>query len=212
MTESAVQPEIHGRRLRPEKRRAILDAATTVFMRDGFGGASIDEIVAVSGVSKRTLYTHFDSKQALFSALIRERCDELLVPLRQKDIALLPPRATLTALGRTFLSVVLSPDGVELYRIVIAEAPRFPELGRAFFEAGHVPAAALLASYLKEKSADGTFRAIDSVRCAEGFFQLVCGYAHERLLLGLDGTVGTSAVDAYLDAAVSVFLDGVRAR
>ena len=212
MIDKAVQTAAHGRRLRPEKRRAILDAATTVFMRDGFGGASVDEIVAVSGVSKRTLYTHFDSKQALFSALIRERCDELLVPLRQKDIAAQPPRATLMALGRTFLTVLLSPDGVELYRIVNAEAPRFPELGRAFFEAGHMPAAALLAAYLRDKSADGTFREIDASRCAEGFFQLVAGYLHERLLLSVDDAVSAETIDAYLDSAVSVFLDGVRAR
>ena len=212
MSESPVTPGAEGRRLRPDKRRAILDAATTVFMRDGYGGASVDEIVAVSGVSKRTLYAHFDGKQALFSAIVRERCDDLLVPLRQQDIASQPPRATLTALGRTFLTVLLSPDGVTLYRIVIAEAPRFPELGRAFYEAGHLPAAAVLAAYLEEKITDGTFRRIDPVRAAEGFFQLVCGYVHERLMLAVDPVADSDALDTALTTAVTIFLDGVRPR
>lgn len=199
-------------RLRPEKRRAILDAAAQVFLRDGFGGASVDDIVAASGVSKRTLYAHFDGKQTLFGAIIREWCDQLLLPLRQADIASQSPRETLTALGRTFLEVVLSPDGVRLYRIVVAEAPRFPELGRVFYEAGHLPCAELLARYLKTKSEAGEFRDIDETRCAEGFFQLVMGYAHERRLLEIEPSIAPAEVEAYLEVLVGVFLDGIRRR
>lgn len=181
-------------------------------MRDGYGGASVDDIVAAAGVSKRTLYAHFDGKHALFVAIVRESCEALLLPLRETDITERTPEATLMALARTFLDVILAPSGISLYRIVVAEAPRFPELGRAFYEAGHAPAAELLAAYLERHIVDGTFCRTDARICAEAFFQFVAGYAHDRLLLGVDATVTQRDVDAYLQVTVDVFLAGIRAR
>ncbi|MGL5860132.1 MAG: TetR/AcrR family transcriptional regulator, partial [Phycicoccus sp.] len=60
-------------RLRPSsvaKRRRLLEAAETVFVRDGYRGASVDEVAALAGVSKQTLYAHFGSKEALFVEVV----------------------------------------------------------------------------------------------------------------------------------------------
>ena len=178
-------------------------------MRDGFGLAGIDEIVTESGVSKRTLYAHFPSKEALFGAITQEWCDEILTPLREVDIGNRDPRQTLMALGRMFLDVLLSPHGVSLYRVVIAEAPRFPELGRIFYEAGHEPAAQVLSDYIRQKTEEGVFRDVDSHSAAEGFFGLVCSYIHERVLLGIDAKTGPDKIEAYLAFAADVFLKGL---
>ena len=197
-------------RLRPDKRRAILDAAALIFMRDGFGLAGIDDIVAESGVSKRTLYAHFPSKEVLFGAIIQDWCEEILTPLREASLGDRDPRETLIDLGRMFLEVVLSPDGISLYRVVVAEAPRFPDLGRVFYDFGHEPAAELLSSYIRRKAEDGVFRDIDSRKAAEGFFQLVAGYAHDRRLLGIDTEGRPEETEAYLALVTDIFLDGVR--
>ena len=196
-------------RLRPDKRRAILDAAARIFMRDGFGLAGVDDIVAESGVSKRTLYAHFESKEALFEAIVQELCDALMTPLRDADIGQRDPRDALIDLGRTFLDVILAPQGVNLYRMVIAEAPRFPELGRIFFEAGHEPAARLLSDYISAKAVEGAFRDIDSRKAAEGFFQLLCGFMHERALLCLDTAFDRDEIEAQLSAATDILLGGI---
>ena len=199
-------------RLRPDKRQAILEAAERVFMRDGFGLAGIDDIVAESGVSKRTLYAHFPSKEALFGAIVRDVCDELLTPLRQPRIDDATPRETLIALGRTFLDVILSPKALSLYRVVVAEAPRFPELGRLFFEAGHSSAAALLADYIERMIDRGAFRPVDSRHAAEAFYAVMCGFIHDRKLLQMDGGSDTAAIEAHLTLITDLFLDGLTQR
>lgn len=178
-------------------------------MRDGFGLAGVDEIVSESGVSKRTLYAHFPSKEALFGAITQEWCDEILTPLREVDIGHRDPRETLIALGRMFLDVLLSPKGVSLYRVVIAEAPRFPELGRIFYEAGHEPAAQVLADYIRQKTEEGVFRDVDDRNAAEGFFGLVCSYMHERVLLGIKPQMDPAEVEPYLAFAADAFLRGL---
>jgi len=196
--------------LRADKRRAILDAAARTFLRDGFGLAGIDRIVEDSGVSKRTLYAHFPSKEALFGAIIREHCEVILTPLREVNIGDRSPRETLIALGRMFWEVLLSPEGLGLYRVVIAEAGRFPELGRVFYESGHAPAARRLAAYIREKAEEGVFRDVDSHMAAEGFFGLVRGYVHERALLDIDAEADRRNLEIFLAFAADVFLRGVQ--
>ena len=61
-----------GRRLDPEKRRAILDAAQNVFLASGFEGASMDEVARLAGVGKKTVYLHFGAKDALYETMLRE--------------------------------------------------------------------------------------------------------------------------------------------
>lgn len=209
MSNRSAPQQPRPRHLRADKRRAILDAAANAFLRDGFGLAGIDRIVEESGVSKRTLYAHFPSKEALFGAIIREHCEVILTPLREVDIGDRSPRETLIALGRMFWEVLLSPEGLGLYRVVIAEAGRFPELGRVFYESGHAPAARLLAAYIRDRVDDGVFRDVDSRTAAEGFFGLVRGYVHERALLDIETRIDRDALDASLAFAADVFLRGV---
>ncbi len=210
MSNRSSTPHPRPRQLRADKRRAILDAATRAFMRDGFGLAGIDRIVEDSGVSKRTLYAHFPSKEALFGAIIREYCDVILTPLREVDIGDRDPRETLIALGRMFWKVLLSPEGLSLYRVVIAEAERFPDLGRVFYESAHDAAARLLADYIREKTEEGIFRDIDSRQTAEGFFALVRGFIYERALLDIDTERDRNALEDSLAFAADVFLNGIR--
>ncbi|MBB4266519.1 TetR/AcrR family transcriptional regulator C-terminal domain-containing protein [Roseospira visakhapatnamensis] len=212
MSDRASRQAPRPSQLRADKRRAILDAAARTFMRDGFGLAGVDRIVEESGVSKRTLYAHFPSKEALFGAIIHEYCDVILTPLRQADLGDRDPRETLIALGRTFWDVLLSPEGLSLYRVVVAEAGRFPDLGRVFYESGHEPAARLLTAYIQAQVDDGVFRDVDSRRAAEGFFGLVRGYVHERALFHLTTEVDPDALEASLRFAADVFLHGLRRR
>ena len=199
-------------RLRPDKRQAILDAAERVFMRDGFGLAGIDEIVAESGVSKRTLYAHFPSKEALFGAIVRDVCDQLLTPLRQPQTDDAAPREMLLALGRIFLDVILSPKTISLYRVVMAEAPRFPELAQVFFDSGYIPVSALLADYIDRMMARGAFRSVDSQHTAEAFYAIMCGFIHDRMLLQLDQGLDRAAIEAHLTLTTDLFLSGLTPR
>ncbi len=196
-----------GRRAR--KRATIVQAATRLFLEGGFEATSMDALAAAAGVSKRTLYAHFPAKERLFEAIVTELCEEILEPLRRPETAGRPPRATLLELGRTFLGVMLSPAGLDLYRTVLAEAKRFPQLGALFYRCGHQAAAARLAAYLRDQQAQGRLRPLDPAAAAEAFLTLAAGFAYERALLCPGTQIAPAEVERWLTQAVDLFLDGL---
>ena len=118
------------------KRRQILDGARTVFLSDGFDGASMNDIARVAGVSKGTLYVYFESKEELFEALIREdrkqQAERLDVRPRNGKT-----RANFSmAYGRRLIEMMTRPEMLAQSRMVISAIAKFPRFGQAFFEAG----------------------------------------------------------------------------
>src|SRR5215467_2657436 len=121
------------------KRRAILEAATSLFLRQGYLGTSMDEIAALAAVSKQTVYKHFADKGHLFSEIVtstvNEASDTVYDEVRNlQDSGDL--EADLRDLARRQLALVMQPRILQLRRLVIGEAGRFPELGRTFYERG----------------------------------------------------------------------------
>src|SRR5271170_1323802 len=107
--------------LSPEKRIQILAGAATVFAADGYEGASMARIAAVAGVSKGTLYNHFDSKAALFTAYVGETCDRYLARVFEGADHDGDPASVLRGIGKRMLQMMLSGLGLAIYRVVIAE-------------------------------------------------------------------------------------------
>ncbi|MFF9624453.1 TetR/AcrR family transcriptional regulator [Streptomyces griseosporeus] len=131
------------------KRQAIVRAARELFLREGFG-VGMDAIAAAAGVSKVTVYNHFGSKEALFSAVITSALDEPLGGASADALAALADapdlRAALVEAARGWVRAVRANEDVAaLRRLVAAEQHRFPELGRAWEShgpEGHHPAVA----------------------------------------------------------------------
>ncbi len=192
------------------KQAAILEAATEVFLEQGFGNASMDEIARRANVSKATIYSHFDSKHVLFGAIIQARCENtpgaLLDPADERS-----PEETLTVLARRFLDSAMVPGSLQLYRVVLAEAGRFPELGRVFYETGSGRLADELAAYFQRLCECGVLDLDDPLIAAEQFIGIVLAQTHVRLMLGIGGCPTQSERDALARAAVRLFLDGARA-
>lgn len=131
-----------GRSSRAEQTRAgILAAAQRLFLERGFQATSTDAILAEAGVSsKETLYRYFASKEELFVAVLGTLTTEQ--PDFLARLAALPPprdvralRESLTTAARAILTLMCQPAYLALWRTMIAEAPRFPQLGAAFFSA-----------------------------------------------------------------------------
>lgn len=107
----------------------VLEGARTIFLRDGFEGASVDDIARAAGVSKATLYSYFPDKRLLFLEVAKAEClrqSEEAVALITADLA---PRAVLTLAATRIVAFVLSDFGIRTYRICVAEADRFPSSG-----------------------------------------------------------------------------------
>lgn len=130
------------------KETAIIDAARGTFLARGYESASMDQIALVAGVSKRTVYNRFRSKEELFAATIDETCRRVL-PVNVVEIeASLPTKDFVRELGRRFLVAILEPEALALRRIATFEAGRNQALGRTYLEHGPNAMAASFAPIL----------------------------------------------------------------
>jgi TetR/AcrR family transcriptional repressor of mexJK operon len=200
-------PEGDGRTAR--KRAAILDAATAVFLRDGYLGASMDEIAERSAVSKQTVYKQFGSKEALFveivSSMTTRTGDSVHTEIDLQEGGDLA--AYLEDYAVRQLTAVMTPRVMQLRRLVIGEVGRFPELARVLYERGPARAIAALASTFERLAARGLLAIDDPQRAASQFNWLVMSDPLNQAMLLGDGAIPKPA-DLRRNAAagVKVFL------
>jgi len=192
--------------LSERKHRAIQEAGKSVFLRLGYGSASMDLIAAEAKVSKQTIYNHFHSKDELFKAIITDTTAELLAPLSVRDAAKSSPDRLLRALGRQFLAVMLEPSSLALYRLIVAESIRFPELGGELYAAGAGRLIGMLADYLAWETKNRRLAVAEPERAAEQFIGMLTGRVQLRALLGVHAGPGKADLDGRVDYAVSSFL------
>jgi TetR/AcrR family transcriptional regulator, mexJK operon transcriptional repressor len=168
--------------LQRRKRSAIFDGAKSVFLRQGFGLATMDDVAAAAGVGKQTVYRHFKSKEALFVGLVGAMCAEireLLASDRTEQQSDDSPEDELRELGRALARVLIEPDYLRLYRAIVAEAERLPELGQVFYENGAKVVRVFSAKILQKRFDEAT-----AAMRAATFVQLVLGDAYLELSIG----------------------------
>lgn len=187
--------------LSDKKREAILHGAKAAFLKNGFGGASMDQVAALAGVSKMTVYRHFGSKEELFAGVITDLC-HFIVAEDLDAIFAQEPQQALRAFARKMTDIVFEPDTAELHRIVIAESRRFPKLGAMFYETGPQACIDALEAYFVRNESDKRLKVENPRRAAEEFLELLRGYSHLRMLLGLDKQASPQDIEERIDSAV----------
>jgi TetR/AcrR family transcriptional repressor of mexJK operon len=186
------------------KRAEITRAASDLFAFHGYGGTSMDMIAEAANVSRQTIYNQFESKEALFRALVDGLIAELVSPLEH-----LPPRKTLRetldAFAEHALTLVLRPKTLALQRL-IAEIGRSPDFARVAYEAGPHRAHETLAKFLREQARSGHLVIADPFVAAVHFFALVTRDSEVKALFGFE--TGLSAAERRRRAreGVDVFL------
>lgn len=188
------------------KRKQILDGARSVFFGQGFDAASMGEIARAAKVSKGTLYVYFDSKEALFAALIEESkraTAERMVELdpENPDVA-----AVLTAHATSLIDKLASPDHVAMVRMVIGAAEKFPTLAQAFYEAGPAHGRRRLTAYLEAQQARGRLSIADPEIAAWQLLGMCCHPVTVHVVLADQPPPAPDRVRAYAEAAVATFL------
>ncbi len=178
----------------------------SVFLRLGYGSASMDLIATEARVSKQTIYNHFHSKDELFKAIITDMTATLITPLTVRDPASSGPERQLRSLAREFFTLMLKPSSLALYRLIVAESARLPELGGDISAAGAGRLLALLADYLSWETKNGRLAIADPERAAEQFIGMLSGRVQLRALLGVCETLSKAELDSRVDDAVSSFL------
>jgi TetR/AcrR family transcriptional repressor of mexJK operon len=191
---------------REERRAAILAIARRHFHDHGYGGVSMSAIANELGGSKGTLWAYFPSKEELFASTMEELIAEY-APFLHLDPEE-PIESGLQRYAEHFLTFTLSPDVIALNRIVIAEVPRFPEIGRIFFDRGPRRRHRGLAEYLVEKMRRGEMRIGDALNASIQFHHL-CHYRQfMRTLWGVADETSPAVIADEAAAAVRLFLDG----
>src|SRR3984885_12893671 len=190
----------------PEKRAQILRGAANVFAADGYEGASMARIAAIAGVSKGTLYNYFDSKAALFTAYVCDKCGQFLNHTFDSANLDGDPAEVLRTIGTRMVRMMLSEVGLSIYRVVIAEAAKFPDLARGFFEAGPARAVGFMAGWLAEQTRRGRLCVPDPAFAAEQFFNLCQTRLVLRRRLEMLPNPPDSDIDEVVDASIAMFL------
>jgi TetR/AcrR family transcriptional regulator, mexJK operon transcriptional repressor len=185
----------------------ITEAATRLFMGKGYAGTSMDEIAADAGVSKQTIYSHFAGKEDLFTGLVAgttERAKEFIesIPHALQDST--NARKDLRALARRYVKTVFRPQVLQLRRLVIMEAARFPRIARAYYQQVPERTVAALADSFRNLGERRLLRVDDPALAAAQFSALVLLIPLDRAMFG--GAVAEAELIRLADAGVGVFL------
>jgi TetR/AcrR family transcriptional repressor of mexJK operon len=202
------QRPIEGRSAR--KRRAILDAAREVFLRNGYPGASMDEVAALADVSKVTVYKHFSDKQSLFIAVFtgaiqeaEESSRSLIDHLAESEDI----ENDLRKFARQHIALVTQPHLIQMRRMIIAEATRFPELASTWHRAGPERGHAKLAREIERLAQRGLLKVADPLLAAQHLNYLILSVpVNEAMFTGRDQPYNRRQLQRYADEAVRVFM------
>jgi TetR/AcrR family transcriptional regulator, mexJK operon transcriptional repressor len=207
------------RALDPRTRRtraAVVEAATSLFLRHGYQGTSTDEIARLAAVSKRTVYNNFGDKERLFTEIIlgitvtaEQLADEFASELRHAEDV---PSA-LRDVARRLLEAVTRPLILRLRRLLIAEARRFPDLAREYYRGAPGRTLGALAAAFESLAERGALVVPDPQRAAEHFAFLVLGATLDRAMFdGEQSTPSDAELQRTADDAARAFLAAYGAR
>jgi TetR/AcrR family transcriptional repressor of mexJK operon len=196
------------------KRKAIMEAAETAFLQNGYLGTNMDEIAAAAAVSKQTVYKHFSDKEQLFTEIIYATMgrviDELIrgatLDVDQSDDV----ERDLLALARQLIASIWHPDVLRLRRLVIGEAGRFPHLGETYFEQGFERGITAVATSIEQLAAAGRLHVDDPHLAAQHLAGLILWVPLNRAMFTGNDDLPPD-VDHFATAGVHAFLAGYAA-
>ncbi len=184
----------------------VVAGAREVFLREGFEGASVDQIARDAGVSKATLYSYFPDKQALFLAVLTSECQIQSDESMGIEILQQPVPEALFSIAQSFLQYLMSDFSVQVFRVCVAESARFPELGRAFYESGPQQALDQIAAYLTSDKVAAELIIDDPYLAADQFLQLCRADMLLRKIFNVDCDASPKEIDRVARETVTTFL------
>lgn len=173
-----------GRPKSTEKRIFILDSAADQFLQNGFSSTSMDMVAKQAGVSKQTVYSHFKNKDALFTAVVNKKCRDYQMDAENMADPTMSARAVLVAVGFQFVKLILDPEVISMYRLVIGEVVSNPHIAELFYQAGPQQATDILSQFMQNNE-ELQLPGDKAHYWSTTFFNLLKGDFHMRTMLGL---------------------------
>jgi AcrR family transcriptional regulator len=211
---AAEAPDAVGRRGRIDKRQAILDAAFTVFAREGYAQAGVDVIAAEAGVAKATVYNHFGDKETLLRQMVALLAEQALAQNLAAVERLIDPgddlRALLEDVGLSLAHCYCDERSWTLRRLLLAELGRFPDLLDVIWGQVNDRVTEALADRLARLTLAGHLSMTDPVAAAEQFAALLGAPLDKRTRLGTR-EVPEEEIRAVVSSAAGTFLSAFAA-
>jgi TetR/AcrR family transcriptional regulator, mexJK operon transcriptional repressor len=198
------------KRIDDPRRDRLVRLAAPLFLKNGYDNVSIDDIIAVAGGSKATLYSWFGGKEGLFEAVVRQKCDDVTLAIHFEAHA--PIEKQLTQIATSFVTMVLSPPILEFHRLMVSIGRTFPEAGRLFFQTGPVAAYDIVAEWISVQQKDGALIREDPYKLAVLFLDMLVGEHQLGWLTAMPRAARKGAIDETVRLSVRVFLNGAAAR
>lgn len=194
------------------KRRAIMEAATRLFLDKGYDSTTMDDIATLADVSKPTVYSHFADKEKLFAAIVAATTrdiDAIVRSVSDSPVASRTPHDPLVELGRRLLRALTQPEFIRLRRLVIANAERFPEVARTWYEQGFDRVLAALTQSFKAFAAAKMLRIDDPLAAAQHFVGLLLWIPMNQVMFRTrKKPITEREIENIVDSGVSAFLKG----
>ena len=188
-----------------QRRTELASVAERLFLKYGFTDTTMQMIAVEAGASKETLYRHFSSKEALFAELINARATQVAGP--QSAMARdEPPQTALFELGMSMMQLMTKGDKSTVFKIIIADAQRSPELAQIFYDQGPGMTLKRLTAYLGSATQRGLLHCPDPRRAAKLFLGAVVSHHHLHCLIGQPSPVSPLEMKQHVQAAVDMFL------
>lgn len=210
-TEVSQARSARGRPRDASKNTAIVDAASRLFLEKGFDGTSMDLVAKRAGVSKQTVYSHFASKEALFSESIHAAIAKYYPDLAIEQVKEHSLEADLRAVCENYARLLMSEDAMAMFRVLVSAAAKGPALAKIFWEAGPRDMKQKLEEFLAEWVERGELRINNTGRAADRLVSLLKGKEHFMQSIGLIETVSEEQLQRNVDEAMEAFLRLYRA-
>lgn len=210
MTQEITPAEARREARKEQRRLEIVDAALTVFARDGFALSKMDTVAKQAGISKGTLYLYFDSKEALFEGMVRAKMLPLLDQIRTEIAAAgeLSAADMLTMQMRFFYRNVLNTERRHIMRLVLAEGPQFPHIARFYHDTVMSRGKAVFKSIIEHGVETGEFRPVEG----HGLMKVaMAGGLVAALWKTVFDTFEPLDIEAYCETHIDVLLNGLKA-
>lgn len=188
-----------------KRRKAIIEAAYSLFIERGYASVSIDDIIRVSKGSKSSLYKFFGNKEGILKAVVESLADDMLREFHFEVPTARNTREALTHIGMVLVDLALSENAINQHRHAVSHARVFPDVAKLWYEAGPKRTMDGIADFLKKETEEGRLRVPDPARAALFFAGMIIFHENMRQLVCLP-RAKRSELKEMVSEAVEVFL------
>ncbi|RZF56695.1 TetR/AcrR family transcriptional regulator [Acinetobacter halotolerans] len=189
-----------------EKRAKILQAAKSIFLKSGYHAANMNQIAKEAGVTKLTVYNHFQDKANLFICAIEETCEESICAKEFVLTAETNFEQALYLMCHRALSIIYLPEALKLDRVLFELAAEQSPLTQQFFDASHTRMCNVWCDFFQQAIALKFIQADEPLAQTELILSLMLGTRHHRVLLGLEAVPTITEIDQSIQQAIALFL------